>query len=448
MSAIDAGDTIVAIATPPGRGAIGVVRVSGPQTESIARELLGRTPPPRHAGFRRFLGADGEVLDEGVALLFKAPASFTGEDVLELYAHGSPVVLDRLVARAVELGARPAGPGEFSRRAFLNGKYDLAQLEAVADLIASAGVAAARCAQRSLRGEFSSQVRALCDALAELRAQVEASLDFSDEDIAPAQSGELAESLRELSARLVALHQRARRGAVLRTGAEIVIAGQPNVGKSSLLNRLAGREEAIVSELAGTTRDVLKSDVLIGRLPVRILDTAGLRTAGDRIEQEGVRRARAACRHADLVLLVVDARTGIDEIEKRLVAEFDDDGVPWLAVHNKQDLVSGGASDDERRVSAKTGAGIDALAEQIAARLSGTDAGDADDAVIARRRHLAALAEAQRAVEEAGERLAENALELAAENLRNAQQALGAITGARTTEDLLEDIFSRFCIGK
>ncbi len=445
---IDAGDTIVAIATPPGRGAIGVVRVSGPQTECIARELLGRVPPPRHAGFRRFLDGAGEIIDEGVALTFKAPASFTGEDVLELYAHGSPVVLDQLVARVTELGARPAGPGEFSRRAFLNGKYDLAQLEAVADLIASASVAAVRCAQRSLQGEFSSQVRTIGDELAELRAHVEASLDFSDEDIAPAQSDELATSLREMSARIVELHRRTRRGAVLRTGAEIVIAGQPNVGKSSLLNRLAGREEAIVSEFAGTTRDVLKSDVLVGQVPVRVLDTAGLRTAGDEIEQEGVRRARAACRHADLVLLVVDARDGMGEIEKRLATEFDNDGVPWLAVHNKQDLVSGDAADDETRVSAKTGAGLDALVEQIAARLSGTDAGDADDAFIARRRHLTALAEAERAIKEAGERLSENALELSAENLRNAQQALSAITGVRTNEDLLEDIFSRFCIGK
>ncbi len=454
---IDAGDTIVAIATPPGRGALGVVRVSGPQTAVIARALLGRVPPPRHAGLRRFLDADATAIDEGLALMFKAPASFTGEDMLELYAHGSPVVLDRLVARIAALGARPAGPGEFSRRAFLNGKYDLAQLEAIADLIASVGTAAARCAQRSLQGEFSAQVRTLCDTLAELRARIEASLDFSDEDIDLVQSGELAVALRELSARLAELHQRARRGAVLRAGAEIVIAGQPNVGKSSLLNRLAGREEAIVSARAGTTRDVLGSDMLVAGVPVRVLDTAGLRAAGDEIEREGVRRARAACRHADLVLLVVDARSGMDAFEKELAAEFDADEVPWLAVHNKQDLVDGGVAGETESgtaggavsVSAKTGEGVDALAARIAERLSGgADAGDAEDAIIARRRHLVALSDAEHAVGRASEHLAAGATELVAEELRAAQQALGTITGARTTEDLLGDIFSQFCIGK
>ncbi len=448
---IDAGDTIVAIATPPGRGAIGVVRVSGPQVAAVAAAMLGRVPPPRHAGHRRFLDADGEVIDEGVALLFKAPASFTGEDVLELYAHGSPVVLDRLVARIATLGARPAGPGEFSRRAFVNGKYDLAQLEAVADLIASVGTAAARGAQRSLQGEFSAQVHTLCDMLAELRARLEASLDFSDEDIDPGQSDEIAAALHCLSTRLAGLHRRARRGAVLRAGAEVVIAGQPNVGKSSLLNRLAQRDEAIVNATAGTTRDVLKSDVLVGGLPVRILDTAGLRRAGDEVEQEGVRRARAACRNADLVLLVVDARVGMDAFEKELAAEFEVSGVPWLAVHNKQDLVDGCVADGTRRVSAKTREGIDALAAQIASRLMGTgadSAGDAEDVIIARRRHLVALADAERAIGRAGKHHAAGAVELVAEELRAAQQALGTITGARTTEDLLGDIFSRFCIGK
>ncbi len=448
---IDAGDTIVAIATPSGRGALGVVRVSGPRVGAIARALLGRVPPPRHAGLRRFRDADGTAIDEGLALMFKAPASFTGEDMLELHAHGSPVVLDRLVARLAALGARPAGPGEFSRRAFLNGKYDLTQLEAVADLIASVGAAAARCAQRSLQGEFSAQVQTLCDEIAELRARIEASLDFSDEDVDPAHGDEIAAALHGLSVRLADLRRRARRGAALRAGAEIVIAGQPNVGKSSLLNRLAARDEAIVSAHAGTTRDVLKSDVLVGDVPVRVLDTAGLRTAGDEIEQEGVRRARAACRHADLVLLVVDARAGMDEIEKELAAEFDADDIPWLAVHNKRDLADAPAIEEAAAllVSAKTGAGVDALAAQIAARLSGgTAAGDAEDAIIARRRHLVALAAAERAAGRAGGHLATGAPELLAEELRTAQQALGTITGARTTEELLGDIFSRFCIGK
>ena len=452
---IAAGDTIVAIATPPGRGALGAVRVSGPGVEAIARALLGKVPPPRHAGFRRFLGPAGETLDEGVALVFRAPASFTGEDMLELYAHGSPVVLDRLVARITALGARPAGPGEFSRRAFLNGRYDLSQVEAIADLIASAGEAAARCAQRSLAGEFSAEVRWLCEELAGVRAHVEASLDFSDEDISPAESDELAASLRGALERLASLQSRAERGARLAAGGEIVIAGRPNVGKSSLLNHLAGRDEAIVSATAGTTRDVVKSDILVGALAVRVLDTAGLRTSGDEIEQEGVRRAREACCRADLVLLVADAQTGFGEVERELSAELDDAGVPWLAVYNKMDRVEGAAAADEAartawRVSAKTGDGVEMLATHIAERLSGDDAvaGDAEDAIIARRRHLAALADAERAVKRAGEHLAAGALELAAEELRGAQKALETITGARTTEDLLDDIFSRFCIGK
>ena len=452
---IDTGDTLVAIATPPGRGAIGVVRVSGPQATEVAHELLGRVPPPRHAALCRFLDADGTAIDEGIAILFKAPASFTGEDMLELYAHGSPVVLDRLVARITALDVRPAGPGEFSRRAFENGKYDLAQLEAIADLIASTGVAAARCAQRSLQGEFSAQVHQLCEAIADLRARIEASLDFSDEDIGFMQGDEVKTALSDLRERIADLHRRARQGAVLRAGAEIVIAGQPNVGKSSLLNRLAGRDEAIVSTVAGTTRDVLKSDVLIAGLPVRILDTAGLRASGDEIEQEGVRRARAACRAADLVLLIVDARVGMDALEKEWVAEFDADDVPWLVVHNKWDLVgqeqADAAANETRRVSAKTGEGVDALAAQIAERLSGAASGgggDAEDAIIARRRHLVALAAAERALAQAQEHLAVVAVELVAEELRVAQQALGTITGARTTEDLLGDIFSQFCIGK
>ena len=447
---IGAGDTIVAIATPPGRGALGIVRVSGPRVDAVARALLGRVPPARRAVFRRFLDADGKAMDEGVALVFRAPASFTGEDTLELYAHGSPVVLDLLVARIVALGARPAAPGEFSRRAFENGKYDLAQLEAVADLVASTSAAAARGAQRSLQGEFSTWLRALCDELAGLRARVEAALDFSDEDIETITGGEIGASLRALSARVAGLHARARRGAVLRAGAEIVIAGQPNVGKSSLLNRLAGREEAIVSATAGTTRDVLKSDVLIRGLPVRILDTAGLRAPGNKVEREGVRRARAACQDADLVLLVVDARAGLSHLDRELASEFEARGVPWLAVYNKRDL-AGATTNGTPRVSAKTGEGMDALVAHIAKRLGSGDAdggGDAEDAIIARRRHLSALADAERAVERAIGCLAAGTAELVAEELRAAQQALGTITGARTTEDLLGDIFSRFCIGK
>ena len=455
---IDAGDTIVAIATPPGRGALGVVRVSGPDAVAVARELLGQVPPPRHAGFRRFLDADNTVIDEGIALVFKAPASFTGEDMFELHAHGSPIVLDQLVARIASLGVRLAGPGEFSRRAFENGKYDLTQLEAIADLIASVGISATRSAQRSLQGAFSAQLRELCDSLAELRAQVETALDFSDEDIDLVQTDQIAAALEGLTGRIAEVHRRALQGAALRGGAEVVIAGQPNVGKSSLLNCLAGREEAIVSPTAGTTRDVLKSDVLIEGLPVRILDTAGLRPPDDEIEREGVRRARAACCDADLVLLVADACVGFGEFEQRLADEFESDGVLWFAVYNKHDLagvVTDGGLKNALRVSAKTGEGIDALAAEIAGRLrkaGGADEvvgpGEAEDAIIARRRHLAALADAKDAVGRAGDSIAIGAVELVAEELRAAQQALGTITGTRTTEDLLGDIFSRFCIGK
>ncbi len=446
---IGAGDTIVAISTPPGRGALGVVRASGPGVTEIAKALLGRLPSLRQAAFRRFRGADGETIDAGLAVVFKAPASFTGEDTLELYAHGSPVVLDRLVARISALGARPAGPGEFSRRAFLNGKYDLAQLEAVADLIDSADAAAARCAQRSVRGEFSMRISEIGDALAGLQAQVEAALDFSDEDITFVSRDEVGAALGDISARIGRLQHRATQGARLFAGGEIVIAGRPNVGKSSLLNRLAGCDEAIVSATAGTTRDVLKRDVLIGRLPVRVLDTAGLRESADEIEQEGVERARAACCSADLVLLVVDVRDGVGEVESALQAELGKRGVPWVIVYNKQDLVEQAGLSGRWCVSAKTGLGIDALATHIAVCLSGVDiVADADDAIIARRRHLVALQEAACAVRLAAQHHAANAFELIAEELRRARSALGAILGEQSTEALLGHIFSRFCIGK
>ena len=446
---IGAGDTIVAIATPPGRGALGVVRASGPRVVEIAKALLGNLPPPRQAVFRRFRGTGSEVIDEGLAVVFKAPASFTGEDTLELHAHGSPVVLDRLVARISALGARPAGPGEFSRRAFLNGKYDLAQLEAVADLIDSADAVAARCAQRSVQGEFSLQVSGIGEALAGLRVQIEAALDFSDEDVTVAVHTEIGATLDDISARIAGLRHRATQGARLFAGGEIVIAGRPNVGKSSLLNRLAGCDEAIVSAVAGTTRDVLKRDVLIGRLPVRVLDTAGLRESSDEIERQGVQRARAACCSADLVLVVVDVRDGVGEVEKALQAELEKTAVPWIAVYNKQDLSEKPTPEGRRCVSAKTGAGIDALAAHIAACLSGVDvAADADAAIIARRRHLVALEEAEAAIGCAVKHHAADAAELVAEELRRAQQALGAILGEQSTEELLGRIFSRFCIGK
>lgn len=437
-------DTIAAVATPPGRGGVGIVRVSGDRAAALAAAVLGQTPAPRRATFARFLDADGEVIDEGLALLFKAPASFTGEDVLELHAHGSPVVLDMLMARLVALGARPADPGEFSRRAFSNGKRDLAQLEAVADLIASRAEQAARNAQRVLQGELSQLVEAFQTALGGLRAQVEAALDFAGEDLdLPA---DLAPALDALGARLDALLRRGREGALLQDGATVALVGRPNVGKSSLLNRLAMREEAIVTPVAGTTRDVVKCDLVLRGLPLRLLDTAGLRETTDPVEVEGVRRSRRALEDSDLVLLVLD-ETGAGEAERELARELDARGAPWLAAANKCDLAPPPTAPfPAMPVSAKTGQGLDALVARLREQLGAGDGGE--DALGARRRHLAALARARDAVTAARRRIDEEQIELAAEELRLAQNALDEIVGQTTNEALLGEIFSSFCIGK
>jgi tRNA modification GTPase len=472
------GETIVAAATAPGRGGIGIVRISGPLAATIAAEMTGGIPEPRHATLARFLDRDGEAIDAGIALYFTAPASFTGEDVLELHGHGGPVVLELLIERAVALGARRARPGEFTERAFLNEKLDLAQAEAVADLIEAGSAQAARAAMRSLQGEFSAAVQELGEAIAALRIYVEAAIDFPEEDVEFLASPEVAEAFADIDERFERVSQAARQGRVLREGLHVVIAGKPNAGKSSLLNRLAGHEAAIVAEGPGTTRDVLRERIEIDGLPLHVVDTAGLRETSDLVEGEGVRRARVEIARADLVLYVVDSTTPPGPGELAAGRAELPDGVPVLELWNKIDLlqaqVDGAAgsagesagtvpagdcplpdsppADPARepaslRVSAKTGTGLDALRRWLK-DCAGYEQGGAG-AWSARARHLAALERARSHVEQArGLLAAGSSFELVAEELRLAHAALGEITGAVSSDELLGRIFSSFCIGK
>ncbi|MFM8331963.1 MAG: tRNA uridine-5-carboxymethylaminomethyl(34) synthesis GTPase MnmE [Candidatus Methylumidiphilus sp.] len=440
-------DTIAAVATPAGRGGVGVIRVSGAGVPAIIRALLPKPLRPRTAHFLPFLDADGSAIDSGIVLHFPAPHSFTGEDVLELQSHGSPVVLDLLLRRLLGLGARLARPGEFSERAFLNDKIDLAQAEAIADLIASGSAQAARSAQRSLQGEFSRLIGQLLDELIQLRAYVEASIDFVDEEIDFLAEGAIAEQLAGLQRRLAQIRRSAKQGCVLRDGLTVVIAGRPNAGKSSLLNHLAGREAAIVTDIAGTTRDLLREFIQIDGMPLHIIDTAGLRESADAVEREGIRRAREAIRQADLVLLLIDDRHA-DEPPGDWPAE-----VPVVRVHNKIDLTGAAPGLTETaagvavKLSVKTGAGLDALRQHLKER-AGYDGG-AGEVFAARRRHLDALTRADAAIASGLDQLAgARAPELLAEDLREAQHALAEITGAFTNEDLLGQIFGSFCIGK
>ncbi|MHB8427961.1 MAG: tRNA uridine-5-carboxymethylaminomethyl(34) synthesis GTPase MnmE [Acidiferrobacterales bacterium] len=450
------GDTIVAIATSPGRGGVGIVRVSGPSAAPIARSLLGKLPRPRQATLRTFRDARNEILDEGLVLYFPGPRSFTGEDVLELHGHGGPVVLDMLVARLLELGARPARPGEFSERAFLNGKMDLIQAEAVADLIASGSASAARAALRSLQGEFSRRVNTIVADLVGLRAQVEAAIDFPEEDIDVLGDDRLLQQCRGIRAAIAALLVPARQGCLLQEGMTVVLVGRPNSGKSSLLNALARYDRAIVSAIPGTTRDVLREQIDVDGMPLHLVDTAGLRESGDEIEREGVRRARAAAEEADHVLLVVDDCTVGDPAE---LAACIPDGVRHTLVRNKIDItgrkpgaqppgqhVSAAAGTPEIAISAMTGAGIDALRAHLKVCMGFEVAGETTFS--ARRRHIDALSRAGRALESADREIGMRQGELAAEELRQAQRALDEITGALTSDDLLGRIFETFCIGK
>ena len=438
-------DTIVAAATPPGTGGIGIVRISGDDVERIARTMLGSLPEPRTATYRNFRNAAGERVDVGLALYFPAPASFTGEPVLELHGHGGPVIVSLLVEAVVDLGARPADPGEFSKRAFLNDKMDLVQAEAIADLIDSGTAQAARAALRSLSGAFSLAVNGLADKLAQLRTHVEAAIDFPEEEIDFLSDEALLRRIEDCAAAFAALRADARQGRVLRDGLQVVIVGKPNAGKSSLLNLLSGQDAAIVTEVAGTTRDVIREQIDVDGLAVELVDTAGLRNDPDRIEAEGIRRAREALGNADAVLWIQDV-TDQEQDEPR---ENLPEGVPVTIVHNKIDLSGDepGVVDGEVYLSAETGRGVSALRQRIR-ELAGYE-NRGEGAFTARRRHIRAL---RRAAEHfaAGRRALDEtrAGELLAEELRLSQQVLGEITGAVSADDLLGKIFSEFCIGK
>ncbi|WP_455384083.1 tRNA uridine-5-carboxymethylaminomethyl(34) synthesis GTPase MnmE [Acidihalobacter prosperus] len=448
MRAGAGGETIAAVATPPGRGAIGVIRLSGREAFAIAEALSGPLPAPRCAGLRRLHDATGELIDEALVLAFPGPASFTGEDVVELQGHGGPAVLALVMERVLQLGARLARPGEFSERAFVNGRMDLAQAEAVADLIAASSRRAAQSAVRSLRGEFSRRVEALVEQLTRLRAHLEADFDFSDDDLDPFEGRQLRAGLERVAADLEEVLAAARQGERLSNGYTVVLAGAPNVGKSSLLNRLADNEVAIVTPIPGTTRDLLRADIELDGLGVEILDTAGLRDTEDPVEREGVRRALQAMAEADLLVRVYDDRDPQQSValpDGALPA-----GTPTLAVYNKVDLSGGRAGARESGaygVSALSGAGVDELRAALAAAL-GYHPG-AESPFLARARHVAALSSAQRCLASAlGLASAGEGAELVAEELRAAQNLLGEITGRVTSEDLLGVIFSTFCIGK
>lgn len=440
-------DTLVAVATAAGAGGVGIVRLSGPRAIAIAEAVCGRALAVRSARYTRFHDAAGEVIDDGIAIAFRAPASFTGEDVAELQAHGSPAVLRQLVDVAMAHGARQAGPGEFSARAFEHGKLDLAQAEALADLIGAGSAQAARAARRSLDGAFSREVEALAARLMALRVQAEAAIDFADEPLETLSEARLGATLAGIRGDLARLLARAEAGQRLRDGLHAVIVGPPNAGKSSLLNALARSERAIVTEIAGTTRDLLRETVRVGDIELTLVDTAGLRETEDAIEREGIRRARAELARADLALVVVDARSpadadpvlaGLGELPHRLV------------IHNKADLLDGaapGGAGEALRVSARDGRGLDALEAAInAIARSGLAAGEG--AFSARARHVRALVDCADWLARAAGELDAAQPELAAEALRLAQDALGEITGRTLPDDLLGAIFSTFCIGK
>jgi tRNA modification GTPase len=441
-------ETIAAIATAPGRGGIGVIRVSGQGLLAFADAISGKQPAPRLATLTDFLAADGSVIDSGLLLYFPAPHSFTGDDVLELQGHGGPVVLQMLLARCLDLGARLAEPGEFTRRAYLNGKLDLAQAEAVVDLIDAATTAAARGAVRSLQGEFSKEIRALVDQLTELRALVEATLDFPDEEVDFLEAADAFGRLDRLQQRLSAVFDRAQQGKLLQGGLHVVLAGQPNVGKSSLLNRLAGDELAIVTPLAGTTRDVVRGTLQLEGIPLHIIDTAGLHETEDEIEKIGIERTWREIERADVVVLLVDARNGAGDAERAILAQLPA-SLARITVYNKIDLAERAAERHDEAggvaisLSAKRGEGVELLRQELL-RLAGWH--QAEDVFIARERHLRALTAAHDHIATARAQLPQ--LELFAEELRLAQQALVAITGEFTADDLLGEIFGRFCIGK
>jgi tRNA modification GTPase len=452
------GDTIIAQATPAGRGGVAIVRISGSRAKEVATAILATELKPREATYLPFYDESGGIIDKGIALYFPNPHSFTGEDVLELQGHGGPVVVDLILKRILSLGVRLARPGEFSERAFLNGKMDLAQAEAVADLINASSEQAARSAMRSLQGDFSREVNALNEKIIYLRTYVEAAIDFTDEEIDFLADQRIVEQLQDILTTLTAIQAKAKQGSLLREGITAVIAGEPNVGKSSLLNALSGKDIAIVTDIPGTTRDVLRDHILIDGMPMHIIDTAGLRESEDVVEQEGIRRAHHEMSQADLVLYVTcHSRAGGNPSMLQSDSWMDprlrgDDNV--ILIRNKIDLANEAPAithQDGRTVisiSAHTGAGLDLLKQHIKS-LAGFQ-GETDGIYLARRRHLDALARAETHVQDSLKQLssASRAGELAAEDLRLAQLALNEITGEFTSDDLLGRIFSSFCIGK
>ena len=438
-------DIIAAIATPPGQGGIGVIRISGPSLSAFVEVWFARALPARQAVLLPFHDGDGFLLDEGLAIYFPAPHSYTGEDVLELHAHGNPLILAALLRRCHLLGARTAEPGEFTLRAYLNEKIDLAQAESVADLISAHSEMAVRSAMQTLRGEFSRRIHGLVDSLIMLRAQIEAMLDFPEEAVDFMANLKIMARIDQLQQDLQDIRRQSGQGKILRDGMRVVLIGQPNVGKSSLLNRLAGDDLAIVSDQAGTTRDAVRETLVLRGVPVQIIDTAGLRETSDAIEQQGIQRTWAAIAQANAGLLLVDAQHGLTVNEQQILAKLPD-RLPLLTVHNKADLmpVWPEATGRDVYVSAKTGEGLDLLQDRLLA-MAGWQGAEASQ-FMARERHLQALAVADSCLAEA--RQQDQYLELLAENLRHAQESLNRITGDFSADDLLGEIFSRFCIGK
>ena len=444
-------DTIAAVATAPGRGGVGMIRVSGQQVPAIAERLLGRLPQPRMAELHSFNDAQGRLIDQGLCLYFPEPHSFTGEHVIELHGHGGPVVLNLLLARLLQLGARQARPGEFSERAFLNDKLDLAQAEAIADLIDSSSEQAARAASRSLQGEFSRLVQTLVESLIRLRLYVEAAIDFPDEEIDFLSDGEVQQRLTTVIDDLRAVQTQARQGCLLREGMTLVLAGQPNAGKSSLLNALAGRETAIVTPIAGTTRDVLREHIQIDGMPLHIIDTAGLRDSSDPIEQEGVRRAWSQIEQADRILLIIDDQVGFSKEDDRVLERLPP-RLPHTLVYNKIDLsgrpvgIRNREAETEIALCTLSGEGMEDLRSHLKDAMGYSES--AAGVFSVRQRHLHALQQAVSNLNTAQHWLDCAAGELLAEELRLAQQHLSEITGEFTSDDLLGEIFSGFCIGK
>ncbi|BCN94460.1 tRNA modification GTPase MnmE [Thiomicrorhabdus immobilis] len=447
-------DTIAAIATAPGRGGVGIVRVSGKKSAQIAQAVLGKLPQPRYAHYGNFYAEDGSVLDQGIALYFPNPNSFTGEDVLELQGHGGPVVLQWLLSRVVELGARLAEPGEFSKQAFMNDKLDLAQAEAIADLIEASSDQAAKSAMRSLQGDFSREVNTLVEELTQLRIYVEAAIDFPEEEIDFLSDGKVAGQLQHILDRLHIVFESAKQGALLREGMSVVILGRPNAGKSSLLNALSGKESAIVTDIAGTTRDIVKEEINIDGMPLHILDTAGVREATDQVEQIGIERAWQALDSADRVLVMLQAGEAIHE-EDQIILDKLPPHIPVTLVRNKIDLIDHAPmveveADTGRTViwlSAKHKLGLEALQEHLKTEMG--YAQTAEGVFMARKRHLDALQTALDWTVNGQQQLEQFAAgELLAEDLRLAQEALAEITGRFTSDDLLGRIFTSFCIGK